>query len=229
VLADAWRLILEGLFPSRCIGCDRRGTALCGPCRADLPYLPEHVCHRCAARRTARGVCYGCRRLSPALVTIRAAFTYEGAARSAVLRLKSRSGRYLVPLMGEFLRQTLAQRPLHADLVVPVPLAPGRLKRRGFNQAALLADQVAASVHGTVATAVLARKDRPAQQTLRAADRLVNLQGAFACAEPSKIVGRRILLIDDVVTTGATLSACADTLAGAGAIRVCALAFARHL
>jgi ComF family protein len=163
------------------------------------------------------------------LSTLRAPFAYEGAARQAVLTLKFRSGRYLAPLIGEFLRQELARRPLQADVVVPVPLAPRRLRERGFNQALLMAQQVAPSVRGTVGADVLERDDRPPQQTLAAAERLHNLEGAIACAQPHEIQDRRILLVDDVVTTGATLSACADALAEAGARRISALVFARDL
>jgi ComF family protein len=179
--------------------------------------------------RAARGVCWGCRRLSPALGSIRAAFAYEGAARAAVLTLKFKSGRYLAPVMGELLREELEGRPVHADVVVPVPLAAGRLRGRGFNQALLLACEVAAAVRGLVRDDVLKRNDRAAQQTLSAAERLRNLQGAVTCQHPAEIHGRRVLLVDDVVTTGATLSACAEVLADAGARRVTALAFARDL
>jgi ComF family protein len=179
--------------------------------------------------RGPRGVCRGCRQLSPALSGVRAAFAYEAAARAAVLTLKFRSGRYLAPLMGEFLREELRRRPLQADLVVPVPLASGRLRQRGFNQALLLAEEIATAVSGAVVGNALQRHERPAQQTLRAADRLVNLEGAFSCAAANQVCGRRVLLVDDVVTTGATFSACADVLAEAGARRISAIAFARDL
>jgi len=160
---------------------------------------------------------------------VRATFAYQGAARTAVLTLKFKSGRYLAPLMGELLREHLESRPLQADLVVPVPLAAGRLRRRGFNQALLLADEVAQAVRGSVMPDALRRVERPAQQTLPASGRLINLQGAFTCPWPADIHNRRVLLVDDVVTTGATLSACADALADAGARRISALAFARDL
>jgi ComF family protein len=228
MLELALRLIGETLFPSRCIGCQRRGTPLCLDCRAELPFLPGGLCARCATRRTASGGCSGCRRLSPAVSAIYAAFAYQGAARTAVVTLKFRSARYLAPLMGELLCESLELRPVRTELVVPVPLASKRLRQRGFNQAALLAERVAASVHGEVAD-VLRRTDRTAQVGLGAAQRLTNLAGAFVCRDPARIAGKDLLLVDDVVTTGATISACADTLAEAGAGRVRALAFARDL
>ena len=141
--------------------------------------------------------------------------------------LKFRSGRYLAPLMGELIRSAVPS--LEVDLVVPVPLSPSRLRDRGFNQATLLAEQVADSVHGRLTPNVLTRRNRPAQSTLSATARLANMAGVFACAAPGEVRGKRVLLVDDVVTTGATVSACADTLAEAGAARVFALAFARDL
>jgi ComF family protein len=131
--------------------------------------------------------------------------------------------------MGALLRDALALRRVEADLIVPVPLAPARLRTRGFNQAQLLAEQIESSVGASLAAGVLTRRDRPPQQTLSAADRLTNLQGVFSCRDAEVVQGKRILLVDDVITTGATVSACADTLAHAGAARVCALAFARDL
>jgi ComF family protein len=148
-----------------------------------------------------------------------------------VLTLKFRSGRFLAPVMGELMREQLQLKPVRADIVVPVPLAPRRQRERGFNQALLLAEEVASVVHGRVVRDALERQDRPAQQTLGAADRLTNLEGAFRCrsAASASIEGQRVLVVDDVVTTGATVSACAQALAEAGAARITALAFARDL
>jgi ComF family protein len=154
---------------------------------------------------------------------------YQGAARTAVLTLKFRSARYLVQLMGDLLRECLATRPVQVDLVVPVPLSSARLRERGFNQAALLAAQVAPSLRAALASELLTRAERRSQRTLSAAERLSNLDGAFTCPRGQDVAGKRVLLVDDVVTTGATVSACADTLAEAGASRVNVLAFARDL
>lgn len=163
------------------------------------------------------------------LSSVRAALAYEGAARTAILTLKFRSGRYLAPLMGDLLRDALAARPLTVDLVVPVPLSQQRQRARGFNQAELLARQVVTAVGGRLCVDGLTREERRAQRTLNAAERIANLQGAFRARDVRAIDGRRVLLVDDVVTTGATVSACADTLAQAGAGRISVLAFARDL
>ena len=228
-IALAWQAVLEALFPARCLGCGVRGSALCGPCRAELPLLPSGTCQRCAAMRTARGVCRGCRQLSPRLRSVRAVFAYAGLARSAVLALKFRSGRHLAPLMAEWMAPALRARPLQAEVVVPVPLSPQRLRERGYNQALLLAHAIAARTGGATVAEVLSREHRTPQQSLDAAQRLKNLEGAVHCRDPGPIRGRRVIVVDDVVTTGATLSACAEALARAGATRVSGLAFARDL
>jgi ComF family protein len=103
------------------------------------------------------------------------------------------------------------------------------LRQRGFNQAELLANEVALTVSGELLTGALARHERKAQRTLGATARLTNLTHAIRCIRPDAMSGKRVLIVDDVVTTGATVSACADTLAEAGASRVSVLAFARDL
>jgi ComF family protein len=215
----------ELLFPSRCVGCRRYGGLLCAECRAVLPLLFE-VCPRCALPRSP-SECRGCAKLAPTLGSLHAVASYDGAARSAVLQLKYRGARNLAPLLGGLMREHLAERPLHAEVVVPVPLSRRRQRERGYNQAELLAREIVGSVRGTLAPDVLQREERPAQQGLDAVARLRNLHGAI-CARV-RVDGAAVLLVDDVATTGATLSACADALVMAGARSVRALVFARDL
>jgi ComF family protein len=225
VLTGLW----DVLFPPRCLGCGRRGDALCEECWAELPWLAPGVCGRCASTRAQRGACRGCRQLSPQLTSVRAVCAYQGAARKAVTTLKFRSGRYLAPLIGDLMRVELRRRPIRADVLVPIPIAPKRLRDRGYNQTELLAREVVEAVGARLATDLLRRVDRPAQQRLTAAERLSNLDDAIRCVAPEQVHGQRVLLLDDVCTTGATLSACAEVLVEAGAARVSALVFARDL
>jgi ComF family protein len=160
---------------------------------------------------------------------VRAVCVYDGLARKAVHTLKFRSGRYVAPVLGQMLRDHLGRRPVQADLVAPVPMARARLRERGYNQAALLAEQIVDQVGGTLVEDLLHKADRPPQQTLSAAERARNLEDALRCARPELVEGRRVLLVDDVMTTGATLSACAEALDQAGANQVFALVFARDL
>jgi ComF family protein len=132
-------------------------------------------------------------------------------------------------MLGEMMRAELERRPLRADLVVPVPLAPGRSRQRGYNQAELLAREILASMAAELAPTLLRRASRPPQHTLSAAERAENMVGAVACADETAVQGLSVVLIDDVCTTGATLSACAEALMDAGATRVSAFVFARDL
>jgi ComF family protein len=113
------------------------------------------------------------------------------------------------------------------DVIVPVPLHPARLRRRGYNQAALLARELGRRVGLPVEERALQRvRATRSQMRLSAADRRRNVQGAFRCAD-GRVRGRRVLLLDDVCTTGATLEACADALRAGGAESVWALTLAR--
>lgn len=203
--------LLDLLFPDRCAGCKRGGGLLCGRCRAALRAYPD-------ADPATEG-------LDGATV----AWLYEGPLRPAIHRFKyERDRRVAVPL-GDGLAARLMTHPQPADALLPVPLHPDRLAERGFNQAEELARRVSASCRLPLLTRGLERRrDTGHQAGLGYQDRQTNIAGAFVWrmgAPPPA----RVLLIDDVLTTGATLAACAAALRAAGCREVRAAAVARSL
>lgn len=166
----------------------------------------------------------------PSLQASLARYAFEGVVRSAIIGLKYRSRRRLVPFLASLLDDALVHRPLTVDLVLPVPMGAARLRERGFNQSELLALAVADSQGLPCESTLLIRSRETEQQTrLAAPDRRRNVAGAFAAPEPGNIAQKRVLLVDDVCTTGATLEACASTLLEAGAAGVWAVVAAREL
>jgi ComF family protein len=116
------------------------------------------------------------------------------------------------------------------DVLVPVPLAPARRRQRGFNQAELIARGVGARLGWPVDPSLLVRvRETPQQIWLPEAERRTNVEGAFGCPNPDAVDGRRVVLVDDVMTTGSTLRACAEPLKLAGALRVYGLVVARNV
>lgn len=153
---------------------------------------------------------------------------FEGPVREAVHRLKYRGQRALAEPLGGLMADWWERRGAEVDLIVPVPLHPKRLRERGYNQAALLAKVMARHVGRPLADdGVLVRvRHTRSQMELGEAQRRRNVIGAFRADEVG-VRGRRVLLVDDVCTTGATLEACTDALRAAGAVEVRAFTLAR--
>jgi ComF family protein len=245
-LRSAGRWLLDLAFPRECAGC---GTPLvpaepdefCAGCLASLPWMRPPVCVVCGeaflvaseadAERFEARTCVRCREHRPAFSTARAAFAYEGPIRHAVHAVKFRGRRAAGAALGRLLAEGLAKAgelPGDADVVVPVPLHPSRLRERGYNQAALVAAPLAAAL-GRPLEADLLRRERatPPQVGLDRALRVENLKGAFGVPDPARVEGRVVVVVDDVLTTGATASACALALRRGGARKVLVVAVAR--
>jgi ComF family protein len=196
--------------------------------------LAPPLCAACDARLRGRAVfCAACvPSVVPALPFVSggvAAFAlYGGAVAEALRRLKYGGRAELARPLGHLARRAARAASLHADAVVPVPLHPARLAERGYNQAALLAIEVARELEAPLWPRGLGRVRATAQQArLDRAARRDNVAGAFEARSARRIEGRRVLLVDDVCTTGATLAACAEALRAAGAAEVTALVVAR--
>jgi len=161
-------------------------------------------------------ICGLCRRSPPTLDGIRSVAHHEGVLRDIIHRFKYRNLRALAEPLGELLASYVLEHPLPADVLVPVPLHPARLADRGYNQSALLARELGRRLDLPVVENSLLRVRHTRQQVgLNAEERRRNVTGAFACCD-DRLAGRRVLLIDDVYTTGATLNACGEALMAAG-------------
>ena len=217
---------LDLLFPPSCAVCGREGYFLCGECENSLPRLQRPYCSRCAAPGSAR-LCSWCLATAPAYDGVKAPYLREGVVREMVYGLKYRNLRASAPELGRLLATHLRSDPIPADVLVPVPLHVRRERERGYNQSDLLAREVSKHTNIPVATGVLRRtRDTPPQVSMSSPEeRRQNIEGAFQST--SELHGQRVLLIDNVVTTGATMSACAGPLKEAGASSVWGLVLAR--
>ena len=212
------------LFGGTCYLC--RGSAsalLCKACDADLPRLAELRCPRCALESPRGEVCGRCLSEAPHYDATVAALAYEFPADALVHALKFRGELALGGVLGELLSLRVSDENI--DYVIPVPLSPARLRSRGYNHAAEIARHV-----GTrrLELALCERsRDTPPQMELPYAERRRNVRGAFRCTR--ELVGARVAVVDDVMTTGATLDELARTLKDAGAVHVSNWVVARTL
>jgi ComF family protein len=235
LLARARRLAgraADGLFAQDCLLCGQAsgGEILCAACAGDLPRLPALRCPRCALPTALGETCGSCLAHPPHYDRTLAVFDYAFPLDKLIQTFKYGHRLALAAYLGKELTRLAQESGLEskADLVVPLPLHPVRLRERGFNQALELARPVAGALGLPLDFRMCARiRHTPAQAGLAWKQREKNMRGAFHCARD--LAGRRILLVDDVMTTGASLDECARTLKRRGAAEVTLLAVARTL
>ncbi len=227
--------LLDLVLPPRCAGCGAsvaEAGALCPACWRDIEFLTPPCCPRCAYpfefEVSSETLCAACLARPPVYDRGRAVLRYDSGSRSMLLAFKHADRTDLAPLFGRWLARAGAELLAEADLIAPVPLHWTRLWTRRYNQAALLAQRVAAEAGRPFQPDVLIRRKRTAPQKSGRAARTRNVAGAFAvpARRRAQIEGRRVLLIDDVRTTGATLDGCARALKAAGASGVDVLTLA---
>ena len=222
VLGAAANRALDLALPASCAGCGEEGDPLCRECRTALDI-------RLASEP---GVPVGLPADIPApLLQLEWCAPFTGVTRRALHALKYDGERRLAPLMGAAVARRWARAGAAGDALVPVPASPDRVRERGYDQAALIAAEAGRRLPLPVIAALERMRATTAQFDLNRAARATNLVGAFRVPDPAAagaVRDRWIVLVDDVVTTGATLAACAAALLEAGAFAVSAVAVARE-
>jgi ComF family protein len=241
-LKDLAKIAVDLLFPPRCVACQGLGAWLCEDCLDDIEVILPPVCTHCGlpldGRVPPRGrqpqraafVCSRCRTDPPRLDGLWAYAVHSGPLREAVRHFKYRDVRVLAAPLGRLMAQGWAVLPpaeVIPDAIVPVPLHASRERERGYNQAALLAHELSSRVRLPVVEDVLVRaRETVPQVGLDATERRANVLHAFQCSTTG-LAGGRVLLVDDVCTSGATLEAASDALREGGVSSVWAYTLAR--
>lgn len=216
--------IVAWYAPHVCIGCNRPGDLLCLGCQEGLPAATSR-CYRCRALAESGRTCAACRRQSP-LYSVRVVTDYEGVSKDLVRKFKFDGARAAARPIARTMN-TLLSDDQGLLVLVPIPTASSRRRHRGFDQARLIARELAAQSAFDYSP-LLGRLGQTRQVGSTRHQRLLQLTHSFYVRGSAKrVTGQHIILVDDVMTTGATLEAAAATLKAAGARRVEAIVFAR--
>lgn len=211
----------ETFFPLKytCELCKREtfGSLFCPDCEREIVKNDGICCPVCGRRVFGAGVCSECKNLRPLFERAFSPLVYERGSAALVLKFKN-GGAYLAEYLSSLIAQKLEGQQF--DLIVPVPASKKALKRRGYDQTALLAKELSKKLNIPYIAAVDSVKDTAEQKTLTQRGRAENLIGAFRVVKRKEIKGKRALILDDVMTTGATLDEMARVLTNAGAASV---------
>jgi len=213
--------LIERLFPQSCLLCSswRTGSlGLCHDCLHDMPWHTDYACPQCALPSGNSMLCGQCLQAPPAFDATRSLFQYRFPLSATLQQYKYGQLLPLARTMGLLLAEHVGRHSA-ADCIIPMPLHRKRLQERSFNQSAEIARIVSKQLHIPLELQACTRiKPTPPQASLPYKQRIKNMQGAFACQ--AELTDMRVILLDDVMTTGASLNALAKTVKAAGASRV---------
>ena len=218
--------VIDWIYPPSCVHCGKAGALICEDCLSKLPAVGEHYCSKCGKPLKPRHFCRHCSSAAFRFNASRAPYLYDGPVSAMIKSLKYKGSLGLVPILSKLLSDFWEEIKWNVDVIIPVPLSYKRKAERGFNQSEMIAVNFAKrSGIPCVPKALMKQRDTLQQVGLNAEERKENLYGAFA-AEPKLIKGKRILLLDDVMTTGSTFAECSSVLLDNGAASVYCLSVA---
>ena len=226
------------LFPPACLGCERRldhsrPPLFCADCQAELAFIRSPLCPCCGTPHVAGGdhLCGACLNSRYAFDAARSLLYYQAPVANIILALKFGGNLAAVASLEALTTGSDCLGQLgEPDLVLPVPLHPNRLRERGFNQALVLAKGCFPQWRDKINTELLARTRLTTPQSqLSGKERRTNLRKVFTLAQSGGVTGKRVLLVDDVFTTGSTVQECSTILRAGGAARIEVFTLARSL
>ena len=219
---------LDWLFPPACVGCKRPGFELCPECRQEIKLVEGRLCPTCGIPHLDYANCQLCKQNPPAFDALRSWAVYEGVARQMIHALKYGHRLSVALPLGQYLANYFATLNWEVDMIVPVPISSRRQRERGYNQATAIARVFKRHTKLPLKVNALGRIKHTYSQVKVSTvkERMKNVQDVF-WASPSKVKGKRILVIDDVCTSSATMRSCAAALKKVGAIKVYGLTVAR--
>ncbi len=228
LISKGFWMAMDWIYPPVCASCGEPGFRLCEVCRVKISFIQDNCCPICGEpAQTAKRICESCLLHPPPYTAMRNLAKYEGVIRDCVHALKYQNNQALGDYFAGDLADLVIKNNWKIDLVVPVPLSLKREVERGYNQASCLAKPLANRVGLRFHPYGLERtRETPSQVGLTGDERRKNVLGAFN-AFPELVTGKSILIVDDVMTTGATLFACVHALKSAGANDVFCLTLGR--
>lgn len=221
------RTIVDSIFPPACAGCGKEGEVFCAECLAEITPIRQPTCRFCSLSLAAAGVCTHCQELDHPYQEMLSYAVYAGSLRSGIHAMKYQNNIWLGEIFSRFLIQLVNDKHWTIDFVMPIPLSEERLQERGYNQAALLSRPLAKHYGWKHDQRSLVRvKENHSQVALTREQRFDNVRSAFL-AEPCKQSHPSVLLVDDVFTTGATISEASKALKTSGYGNIYAVTLAK--
>jgi len=227
------KIILNFLLPPHCPICHEKVIephAICGMCFSKLHFIGDNVCSVCGAPLPLKGskICGQCLQKKPAFNKAKSTLIYNETSKKLILPFKHSDHLELAPLIAKWMILCGKDLIQNRDIIMPVPLHKRRLFKRKYNQSAILSKIIAKQFCKDYQPSILQRiKNTPTQGHLNFKMRQKNIKGVFSVVNSNKITDKKILLIDDVYTSGATLNECAKVLIKSGAKQVDCLTFCR--
>jgi ComF family protein len=220
---------VDFVYPPSCSGCGKPGILWCSECQNSTQRILSPICEICGYPLPQAGICENCRTSRPPFSFLRSYGEYTGSLEKAVKSIKYHSNLGLGLIFAEYLSDMLQDLNWDFDCIVPIPISQDHFRSRGFNQSSVVARPLALMQNKPfLENGVIRTKNTLSQVHLSREERFTNLQSAFSVISAT-LIGTKVLLVDDISTTGATLISCSKVLIDSGCKEVFCLTIARTI